>query len=210
MSSSDGRIKAEAARYRRMVNRIEANYQHDVQIVDSRFYAYAVLLRNQYEKAVEALDQERAIEGRLLEQSKQRQLAAASADRDERLEDEVKDQLALMRDRSHEAGAEKGQEFLWLHGRSFDATYRDRGPVEGKRRVRKRIEALIDHAQGDEELLLGYYRQYLNYFFPITYRYDWDPVIKRVNGHDTIVHKWSRVKAPVQPFVEIGGEEGEE
>jgi hypothetical protein len=210
MSSSDGRIKAEARRFSRQIQRIDDGETAELAKIEES----ALLKRERalaaYNARLEEIDAEQISEELRLTSRQAWQRMQAFADRDERLDELVKHELALMRGRGYDAGAEKGKEFLWLHGLSFDNTYRDWGPQEGRPRVRKRIEALLELCQGDEQLLLRYYRRYLRYFFPITYRYQWNPVIVRKSGHVTIVHKWSRLEPQYNGGGEEGGEEEEE
>ena len=87
----------------------------------------------------------------------------------------------------------------WLHGKTFDETYRDWAERSKRARTRVRIEALLKLCGGDKELLLTEYTRSLNRFFPIAgYSYEWAPqLIQSTSGRVTVVHKWARVRKVV-------------
>jgi hypothetical protein len=122
-----------------------------------------------------------------------RQRSDAFARRAERLNRLLHDELGLMRGRAYEDGAEKRKEARWLRDKSYDKTYRDRGPDEGRPRIRRRITALLELCGKDEQLFLDAYTRQLNFWFPIPYKsYEWAPKLIQNGRHSTIVHKWRR------------------
>jgi hypothetical protein len=193
MSSSDGRIKTEAQRHRARLTRTEARYEEERNVLRERHDVLMAQARAEFEARLTALTEANRISREALSVAENRELQEVEADRNARLEEFVKEQLALMRSRCYDAGVERGEEYEWLHDRTFDATYRDHGPAEGRRRVRYRIKALLELSDESEELLLTYYRRYLNFFFPIKGDAEWNPVVSHSDGHVTIIHQWKIV-----------------
>ena len=84
----------------------------------------------------------------------------------------------------------------WLHGKTFDKTYRDRSEPGKRVRTRARIKALLRLCGGDENLLLHEYTRTLNRLFPIQgTAFQWAPkLIQSESGRVTVLHKWARIK----------------
>ena len=87
----------------------------------------------------------------------------------------------------------------WLHGKTFDQTYRDWAERSKRVRTRERIEALLKLCGGDKTLLLAEYTRTLNRLFPIPGEaFKWSPqLIQSESGRVTVVHKWARIKKEI-------------
>lgn len=87
---------------------------------------------------------------------------------------------------------------LWLHGKTYDQTYRDMSEPSKRARTRFRIEALLLLCGGDTLLLLDEYAKALDRVFPIqSAAFSWNPVlISGDKGRLTVIHKWRRIEKP--------------
>ena len=87
----------------------------------------------------------------------------------------------------------------WLHGKTFDQTYRDWAERSKRVRTRERIEALLKLCGGDKTLLLNEYTRTLNRLFPIPgTAFQWAPkLIQSESGRVTVLHKWARIKKEI-------------
>lgn len=137
-------------------------------------------------------------EARLFEE----EINAAKRRRLERLRRLLDDELYNMLSRCENSDATITRKNLreraapWLHGKTFDQTYRDWAERSKRARTRVRIEALLKLCGGDKELLLTEYARSLNRLFPIAGRsYKWAPqLVQSESGRVTVVHKWARIR----------------
>jgi len=127
---------------------------------------------------------------------------AAKRRRLERLRRLLEDELYNMRGRCEASDPTttyknlKERAATWLHGKTFDQTYRDWAERSKRDRTRVRIEALLRLCGGDENLLLQEYTRTLNRLFPIPGKaFKWSPqLVQSKSGRVTVVHKWARIK----------------
>ena len=130
------------------------------------------------------------------------EINAANRRRLERLRRLLDDELYNMRQRCEASDATITTKNIlekaapWLHGKSFDQTYRDWAERSKRDRTRVRIEALLKLCGEDRELLLTEYTRSLNRLFPIAGgAFKWAPqLVQTSSGRVTVEHKWARIK----------------
>ena len=120
----------------------------------------------------------------------------------ERLRTMLNDEVANMLGRAMDADARITKRTLislaapWLHGKTFEQTYRDYSEPEKERRTRERIDALLLLCGGDKKLLISEYARVLDRAFVIPGgRFAWNPQLVRAeDGKTTMIYKWRRLK----------------
>ena len=88
--------------------------------------------------------------------------------------------------RCDDAGISKEDVAEWLHMKTYDETYHDRGPAAKQVRTKDRIVALLDLCHGDEALLLSEFKRELDKTLPIASpSFEWAPrliMVKQRSG----------------------------
>lgn len=100
--------------------------------------------------------------------------------------------------RCDDAGISKEDVAEWLHMKTYDETYHDRGPAAKQVRTKDRIVALLDLCHGDEELLLSEFKRELDKTLPIaSTSFEWAPrliMVKQRSGRlkVSLRYHWQR------------------
>jgi len=124
------------------------------------------------------------------------EMDGVSARRLERLRSCLDDEVVNMLLRARSIQIQRSGAAEWLHGKKYDETFRDYGPEVKFRRVRRRIEVLLELCGGDTALFLREYTRALTRHFPIqSPGFQWAPRLAMTEtGRRTIVHSWRRIK----------------
>ena len=114
----------------------------------------------------------------------------------DRLRSLLNEEVYNMLKRCTDAGTAREDAYMWLHGKSFDDTYRDYALKEKRARTKKRIEAILMLCGDDERLFLSEYTRSLDKWLPIpSAAFVWAPrLVKTASGSITVLHKWARTK----------------